>query len=149
MSSIHDLTHGPIAEVTVMILSVVLLAAIVFLGAWLFMTRARLVHARRQAEEVAAERDHVLTELVLSHNKLARLEEARPVADRLAVIADRLSAVRKAAERAEAVVAAREAKGQPRLTDDSRYEAISRMVDEALDEKRSWTAPTDRPGAGH
>jgi hypothetical protein len=149
MSSIHHLTHGPIAEVTVMILSVVLLAAIVFLGAWLFMTRTRLVHARRQTVEVAAERDHVLTELVLSHDKLARLEEARPVADRLAVIADRLSAVRKAAERAEAIVAAREAEGQARLAGDNHYEAIRRMVDEALDEKRSWTAPTDRPGAGH
>lgn len=102
-------------------LCILLLSAVALLAVRLSRTEARLAEARRRADEAIAERDGVLAELALNRERLA---EARQAAGR----AQAAAAEREVRPRASPVI--------NRSFGESRCEAVSRMVDDALRDLR-------------
>jgi hypothetical protein len=136
---------GPGFDLALRITLVVLLIATAALSVRLALAEARLAAAGRENVEIALERDGVLIELVRSHSVVAQMErDAAEEQLRAASSAAGLRLVEASTEveRFEAAAEAHEARMQALLAADpkaveSRIEAASRMINDALQARRT------------
>ncbi len=147
LSDFLNLMSIPMVGEVAKIVSLVLLVAVIALGARVAGAEARLAHVRRQTSEVFAEREHALAELAASRDKIAQLdrklaEQGECLRASQASADKRVAEAQQAAELAQATAAARDAhlkalqEADPRSLE-SRFEAANRLITDALKSQKT------------
>ena len=140
-----NLIDGPSLDLALRIALGVLLIATAALSIRLALAEARLAAAGRESAEIALERDGVLVELIRSHSVVAQMERDA-VEEQFCVASSaagpHLAAASSEIERFEAAAEAHEARMRALLAADphaieSRVEAASRMIKDALQARRT------------